>query len=126
MDWMCAKSWEKYIAKVKQKLGFWEHCSLSIADKNLVIRCLASLLRNSRSSLTIPYHLFLVEKFAKKTTVDHSPPGSGQHVSVLEIMWEKDKVDPDALFPEQTVKVIWQNTLSLELFSKHQDIAWLV
>eukprot|EP00061_Rhincodon_typus_P011540 g36626.t1 len=32
------KSWEERIAKVRQKLGFWDHRSLSIAAKNLVIR----------------------------------------------------------------------------------------
>eukprot|EP00061_Rhincodon_typus_P013095 g39257.t1 len=32
------KTWEECIIKVRQKLGFWEHCSLSIAGKNLVIR----------------------------------------------------------------------------------------
>eukprot|EP00061_Rhincodon_typus_P017556 g46294.t1 len=34
-----AKSWEERIAKVKQKLVFWEHRSLTIVGKNLDIRC---------------------------------------------------------------------------------------
>eukprot|EP00061_Rhincodon_typus_P006489 g27183.t1 len=33
----CTKSWEERIAKVKQKLVFWEHCSLPMVGKNLVI-----------------------------------------------------------------------------------------
>eukprot|EP00061_Rhincodon_typus_P012539 g38337.t1 len=32
------KSWEEYLAKLRQKLGFWEHCSLSLAGKNLGIK----------------------------------------------------------------------------------------
>eukprot|EP00061_Rhincodon_typus_P006771 g27759.t1 len=32
------KSWEERIAMVRQKLGFWEHRSLSILGENLVIR----------------------------------------------------------------------------------------
>eukprot|EP00061_Rhincodon_typus_P013125 g39302.t1 len=34
-----AQTWKEHIAKVKQKLGFWEHCSFSIVGKNLVIGC---------------------------------------------------------------------------------------
>eukprot|EP00061_Rhincodon_typus_P017593 g46352.t1 len=34
----CAKSWEERIAKVRQELVFWEHHSLSIEGKILVIR----------------------------------------------------------------------------------------
>eukprot|EP00061_Rhincodon_typus_P016073 g44092.t1 len=42
------------------------------------------------------------------------------------IIKEKERVDPIRLFPEQTVKVIWQNISSPELSDKHQDVAWLV
>ena len=35
----CNKNWQERIAKVKQKLGMWGGRSLSIAGKNLVIRC---------------------------------------------------------------------------------------
>eukprot|EP00061_Rhincodon_typus_P017798 g46662.t1 len=35
----CAKTWEEHVTKVRQKLGRWEHRSLSIVGKSLVIRC---------------------------------------------------------------------------------------
>eukprot|EP00061_Rhincodon_typus_P008440 g31042.t1 len=34
---VCAKTWEECTTKAKQKLGRWEHRSLSIEGKNLVI-----------------------------------------------------------------------------------------
>eukprot|EP00061_Rhincodon_typus_P016791 g45185.t1 len=36
---VCAKTWEEHVTKAKQKLDRWEHWSLSILGKNLVIRC---------------------------------------------------------------------------------------
>eukprot|EP00061_Rhincodon_typus_P004950 g23801.t1 len=33
----CTKTWEEHITKLRQKLVLWEHHSLSIAGKNLVI-----------------------------------------------------------------------------------------
>eukprot|EP00061_Rhincodon_typus_P004516 g22787.t1 len=35
----CTKTWGERVKKVRQKLSRWEHRSLSIAGKNLVIRC---------------------------------------------------------------------------------------
>ncbi|XP_072103315.1 uncharacterized protein [Mobula birostris] len=35
----CNKNWQERTAKVRQKLGLWGGCSLSITGKNLVIRC---------------------------------------------------------------------------------------
>eukprot|EP00061_Rhincodon_typus_P007785 g29817.t1 len=35
----CGKTWEEHVTNVRQKLGKWEYQSLSIAGKNLVIRC---------------------------------------------------------------------------------------
>eukprot|EP00061_Rhincodon_typus_P002280 g17071.t1 len=35
----CTKTWEERIAKLRQRLGWWVHLSLSIPGKNLVIRC---------------------------------------------------------------------------------------
>eukprot|EP00061_Rhincodon_typus_P012682 g38573.t1 len=46
--------------------------------------------------------------------------------SILEILWERERVDPVELFPEETVKVIWQDASLPELSNKHQDITWLV
>eukprot|EP00061_Rhincodon_typus_P008421 g31011.t1 len=43
-----AKTWEERIAKVRQKLSFWEYSSLSIAGKNLAIRCEALSLLSSK------------------------------------------------------------------------------
>eukprot|EP00061_Rhincodon_typus_P013849 g40477.t1 len=34
----CATIWEEHVTKARQKLGKWEHGSLSIVDKTLVIR----------------------------------------------------------------------------------------
>eukprot|EP00061_Rhincodon_typus_P018427 g47595.t1 len=87
---------------------------------------LASLLWNAPSSWTIPYCLSFVEKFAKKNTFDHKSIRKWSVHSILETLWEKERVYPVGLFPEQTVKVIWQNDSSPELSNKHQDIAWLV
>eukprot|EP00061_Rhincodon_typus_P012337 g38006.t1 len=65
----CTKFWEERIAVVKQKLGFWDHCSLSIAA--LLSICPASLPQNTPTRWTVPYHLSFVEKFVKKNTFDH-------------------------------------------------------
>eukprot|EP00061_Rhincodon_typus_P001777 g15750.t1 len=35
----CTKTWEERILRLWQKLGRWVHRSLSIAGKNLVVRC---------------------------------------------------------------------------------------
>eukprot|EP00061_Rhincodon_typus_P006461 g27125.t1 len=121
----CAKTCEECIAKVRQKLGFWEHCSLSIVGENLVIRCeVLSLLLYV--AWAIPYHLSFVEKFAMKNTFDHKSIRKRSAHRILGSLQEKEKVDPVGLFPEQTVKVIRQNVSSPELSNKHQDITWLV
>eukprot|EP00061_Rhincodon_typus_P014738 g41984.t1 len=65
-------------------------------------------------------------KFGKRNTFGHSSISTWSAHSVLETLREKERVDPVAWFPEQTVKVIWQNVSSPELSSKHQDIVWLV
>eukprot|EP00061_Rhincodon_typus_P012466 g38221.t1 len=38
----CTNTWEQRAAKVRQKLGRWEHRFLSIAGRNLVIGCEAT------------------------------------------------------------------------------------
>eukprot|EP00061_Rhincodon_typus_P009852 g33662.t1 len=106
----CAKFWEECIAKVRQKLVFWEHYSLSISGKNLVIRSeelslllyvaqawpipqkmgLALLPRNAPSSWTIPYHLSFMEKFAKKNIFDHKSIRKWSTCRVLETLQEKE------------------------------------
>ncbi|XP_078412405.1 uncharacterized protein LOC144689141 [Cetorhinus maximus] len=222
----CVRNWKERVAMVKRKLGMWERRSLSIAGKNLVIRCevlslllyvaqvwpipdscamaitraifrfiwrskmdrvrrdamykpldkggknvpnialilmatfvcgcikrcvdpqyantkchyvlrfylspvlrrmgLATLPRNAPSSWTVPYHLSLVEKFMQKNTFDHKSIRQWSARNVLEALRDKERVDPVGWFPEQTVKVIWQNASSPELSNKHQDVAWLV
>eukprot|EP00061_Rhincodon_typus_P006710 g27657.t1 len=158
--WTRSKSWEE------QKLVFWEHRSLSIVGKNLVIRdfmdkalarcgvervghlnlmvafvcgcmklCidpqytsikrhevlrfylfpvlkrigLASLLQNTPSSWTVPYLLSFLMKFAAKNTFHHQSIRKWSARSVLEMLREKERLDPVAWFPEQTVKGIGQN-----------------
>eukprot|EP00061_Rhincodon_typus_P003050 g19158.t1 len=86
----------------------------------------ASLLRNIPSSWTILYHLSFVEKFVKKNTFDHQSITKWSKCSSLETLREKERVDPIAWFPVQTVNVIWQNVSSPELSKEHKDIAWLV
>eukprot|EP00061_Rhincodon_typus_P008460 g31077.t1 len=45
---------------------------------------------------------------------------------VLETLRESESMDPVTWFPEQTIKVIWQNASLPELSNKGQDIARLV
>eukprot|EP00061_Rhincodon_typus_P008221 g30644.t1 len=73
-----------------------------------------------------PYHMSLVEKFVKENTFDNKSIRTGSTHSVLKTLQEKERVDLVDWFPEQTVKVIWQNASSPELSSKHLDIAWIM
>eukprot|EP00061_Rhincodon_typus_P014376 g41360.t1 len=66
------------------------------------------------------------KKFARKSTFDPQSIRKWSACSVLETLREKERVDPVTWFPEQTVKVIWQNASSPGLSNKLQDIAWLV
>eukprot|EP00061_Rhincodon_typus_P008724 g31591.t1 len=87
---------------------------------------LALLPWDAPSCETVPAYLSFLEKFAKKNTFDHQSIRKWSEYSVLETLRGKERVGPIAWFPEQTVKVIWQNALSPELCNKHQDITWLV
>eukprot|EP00061_Rhincodon_typus_P005006 g23946.t1 len=87
---------------------------------------LASLLQNTPSDWIILYHLSFVEKFAKKNTFGHKSIRKWSLCSILKTLQEKKRVDPVRLFPEQTVKVFWQNASAQELSNKHHHIACLV
>eukprot|EP00061_Rhincodon_typus_P013468 g39854.t1 len=90
-------------------------------EKNILNAAL--ILWNALSSWVVPYHLFFMEKFTKKNNFDHKSIRKWSACSVLETLREKERVDPVMWFPEQTVKVIWQNASSPELVNKHPDIA---
>ncbi|XP_067824015.1 uncharacterized protein [Heptranchias perlo] len=87
---------------------------------------LATLPQNAPSSWTVLPHLSFVERFVQKNTFDHKAISKWSARNILETPREKEMVDPVGWFPEQTVKVIWQNISSSELSNKHRDIAWLV
>eukprot|EP00061_Rhincodon_typus_P008164 g30544.t1 len=61
---------------------------------------LASLPRNAPSSWAVPYHLFFMEKFAKKNIFDHKSIRKWSACTVLETLWEKEKVYPVVWFPD--------------------------
>eukprot|EP00061_Rhincodon_typus_P015614 g43388.t1 len=66
------------------------------------------------------------EKLTKRNTFDHKSVRKWSARSVLQTLRGKERVDPVAWFPEQTVKVIGQNASSPELSNEHQDITWLL
>eukprot|EP00061_Rhincodon_typus_P014195 g41073.t1 len=78
------------------------------------------------SSKTVPYYKSFVEKFAKKNTFGQKSIKKWSIRSVLKTLRKKERLDPVGLFPEQTVKVIWQNASLPELSNKHHATAWLV
>eukprot|EP00061_Rhincodon_typus_P017663 g46456.t1 len=67
-----------------------------------------------------------LKKFVKKNTFDHQSLRKWSARSILETLRETGRVNLVMWFPEQTVRVIWQNVLSRQLSNKHQDITWLV
>eukprot|EP00061_Rhincodon_typus_P007316 g28901.t1 len=79
---------------------------------------LASLPRNTPSGWTVPYCLSFVEKFTKKKAFEPQSIRKLSARSILETLREKETMDPVMWFPEQTVKVIWQNASSPELSNK--------
>eukprot|EP00061_Rhincodon_typus_P015494 g43203.t1 len=110
--------------------GNWADCTLipfTVRTDNLkALIGLALLLWNAPNSWTFPYHLSFTKKFAKKSICDHQSVRKWSARNVLETLWKKERVNPVRMFPEQTVKIIWQNASSPELSNRHQDIAWLV
>eukprot|EP00061_Rhincodon_typus_P016697 g45048.t1 len=81
-----------YLSPVLQKIG------------------LASLLWNTPSSWTIPYHLSFVEEFVRKNTFDHKSIKQGSAHSILETLREKERVDLVEWFPVQIAKVLKELT----------------
>eukprot|EP00061_Rhincodon_typus_P007852 g29951.t1 len=108
---LCAKTSEECITKVRQKLGRWEHRSLAIMGKNLVIR--SELLS-----------VLLYVKFVKENNFDHKSIRKWSAWSVLENLQEKERVDLLKWFTVQ--KAHLAECLISEFSNKLYDITWLV
>eukprot|EP00061_Rhincodon_typus_P009384 g32853.t1 len=86
-----AKAWEECVRRYTNTKC---HYSLRFYLSPVLQRMgLASLPWNAPSSWTIPYHLSFVEKFMKENTFDHKSIKQWSARSILETLWEKERVD---------------------------------
>eukprot|EP00061_Rhincodon_typus_P014718 g41942.t1 len=126
---VCTKSWEEHIAKVKQKLVLWEHCSLSIVAifhfiwkpkidwvcRDSMYKTLDKGVENVPNVALTLMDIFVCgciklcvdpTETCKENTFHHKSIRKWSACSVLETLRKKERVGPVAWFPVQTVKVI--------------------